>query len=290
MRSIQEIIDSVKPKKTYYCMEAMQWMIPDAPAARYLGPVCAPWSREAFAVHIDITNWVYSPKTYLYNREFIDEAFDLLGAGVRSCHLKDSKLHDGMTCLLEEVPVALGGLDIAHYIERAEALSPDTPMIIEHLTGDAAYREAVARVQGIARAAGVALRWPGPPGASKIQRSYSTSRKEEHTMIRLGICTSIDHAPILREIGYDYLELNMTQVAQMSEAAYAGLHAAVQSSPLPVEAMNSMIPAEYPLCAPRRGRASACARTCRRPSPARRRWACRSWSSAPAARAACRRA
>lgn len=63
-----------------------------------------------------------------------------------------------MTCLLEEVPVGLGGLDIAHYIERAEALSPDTPMIIEHLTGDAAYREAVARVQGIARAAGVALR------------------------------------------------------------------------------------------------------------------------------------
>ena len=51
-------------------------------------------------------------------------------------------------------------------------------------------------------------------------------------MIRLGICTSIDHAPILREIGYDYLELNMTQVAQMSEAAYADLHAAVQSSPL----------------------------------------------------------
>ena len=69
-------------------------------------------------------------------------------------------------------------------------------------------------------------------------------------MIRLGICTSIDHAPILREIGYDYLELNMTQVAQMSEAAYAGLRAAVQSSPLPVEAMNSMIPAEYPLCGP----------------------------------------
>lgn len=69
-------------------------------------------------------------------------------------------------------------------------------------------------------------------------------------MIRLGICTSIDHAPILREIGYDYLELNMTQVAQMSEAAYADLHAAVQSSPLPVEAMNSMIPAEYPLCGP----------------------------------------
>ena len=52
-------------------------------------------------------------------------------------------------------------------------------------------------------------------------------------MIRLGICTSIDHAPIMREIGYDYLELNMTQVAQMSEAAYAGLRRArLQSSPL----------------------------------------------------------
>lgn len=156
VRSIQDIIDSVRPRNTTYCMEAMQWMIPDTPQ-QYLDLIRAV-DREAFAVHIDITNWVYTPKTHLYNREFIDETFDLLGAQVRSCHLKDSLLHPGMTCMLEEVPVGLGGLDIGHYIERAEALGSDTPMIIEHLNGDQAYREAVERVQRIAASAGVELK------------------------------------------------------------------------------------------------------------------------------------
>ena len=40
-------------------------------------------NREAFAVHIDVTNWVYCPRTHLYNREFIDEVFDLLDAGAQ---------------------------------------------------------------------------------------------------------------------------------------------------------------------------------------------------------------
>ncbi len=156
VRSIQFIIDSVKPQRTAYCMEAMQWMIPDSPE-QYL-ELIRRVDREAFAVHIDITNWVYTPRNNLYSHEFIDHVFDLLGSGVRSCHLKDSLLNPGMTSLLEEVPVGLGNLDIAHYIRRAEALSPDLPMIIEHLTGDQAYLEAVARVKGIAADAGVALK------------------------------------------------------------------------------------------------------------------------------------
>lgn len=69
-------------------------------------------------------------------------------------------------------------------------------------------------------------------------------------MIRLGICTSVDNAALMKRMGYDYIELGMTQVAQMSEEDYAALREAVRLSPLPVEAMNSMIPAEYPLCGP----------------------------------------
>ena len=156
VRSIQEIIDSVHPKNTFYCMEAMQWMIPDTPQ-QYLD-LLRDVDREAFAVHIDITNWVYTPRANLCSRAFIDKAFDLLGPLVKSCHLKDSRLHEGVTCHLEEVPVGLGGLDIGRYIERAEALSPDMSMIIEHLRSDEEYRAAIARVQDIARAAGVAIR------------------------------------------------------------------------------------------------------------------------------------
>ena len=40
----------------------------------------------------------------------------------------------------------MGGLDIAHYIARAEAVNPEMPMIIEHLKTDEEYRRAIARV------------------------------------------------------------------------------------------------------------------------------------------------
>ena len=67
-------------------------------------------------------------------------------------------------------------------------------------------------------------------------------------MIRLGICTSIDNASIMAEIGYDYIELGMTAVTRMSDEEYADLLIKVKASPLPVEAMNGMIPADYVLC------------------------------------------
>ncbi len=69
-------------------------------------------------------------------------------------------------------------------------------------------------------------------------------------MIRLGICTSVENAPLMQRLGYDYVEMGMTQVARMTEAEYAACRAAVRSAPLPVEAMNGMIPADYPLCGP----------------------------------------
>lgn len=154
--SIQYIIDSVKPKNTVYCMEAMQWMIPDTPQ-QYLKLMQAV-DREAFQVHIDVTNWTYTPKTYLYSHEFIDEVFDLLGFGVRSCHLKDSHMEQGMTSLLREVGVGLGELDVAHYIRRADMLSPEMPMIIEHLSSDQEYLDAIDRVKNIAKNADITIR------------------------------------------------------------------------------------------------------------------------------------
>ena len=67
-------------------------------------------------------------------------------------------------------------------------------------------------------------------------------------MIRLGICTSIDNAAVMAAIGYDYVELGMTAVTQMSDEDYAALLQKVKAAPLPVEAMNGMIPGEYVLC------------------------------------------
>ena len=43
--------------------------------------------RERFAVHLDVFNWMTSPRRYFYNEEFVDECFEKLGRYVKSCHL-----------------------------------------------------------------------------------------------------------------------------------------------------------------------------------------------------------
>ncbi len=68
-------------------------------------------------------------------------------------------------------------------------------------------------------------------------------------MIRLGICTEIQNAPVMKAIGYDYVELNLAKIAGLSDEEYAKLLSQVKASPLPVEATNVMFPgSEYKLC------------------------------------------
>ena len=67
-------------------------------------------------------------------------------------------------------------------------------------------------------------------------------------MIRLGICTDIENAGIMKEIGYDYVELNLSRIAAMSEEEFGQLLQAAKESPLPVEAVNSMLPGSFSLC------------------------------------------
>ncbi len=69
-------------------------------------------------------------------------------------------------------------------------------------------------------------------------------------MIRLGVCTGIENAQALGALGYDYIELGMSETAQLSPPQFDALRARVEAAPLGVEAMNGMIPARYPLCAP----------------------------------------
>ena len=87
VQTIREIIDAVNPKNTYFTIEPMPWMIPDGPDEylRLLESV----DRDRFAVHMDVFNWMTSPRRYFFNEEFIDECFSKLGKLVKSCHLKE---------------------------------------------------------------------------------------------------------------------------------------------------------------------------------------------------------
>ncbi|MCR5590766.1 MAG: sugar phosphate isomerase/epimerase [Lachnospiraceae bacterium] len=145
--TIRQIIDAVNPKNTYFTIESMPWMIPDGPD-EYQKLIEAV-DRERFAVHMDIFNWMTSPRRYFYNEEFIDECFEKLGPMIRSCHIKDVKLEDDYTLRFRETYPGDGKVNIRYLIGRALSYDADMTFIVEHLDTDEEYIRSIGYVQGL---------------------------------------------------------------------------------------------------------------------------------------------
>lgn len=145
IRTIREIIDAVNPKNTWFTIESMPWMYPDGPDS-YLELLQAV-DRERFAVHLDLFNWIITPRRYFFNEDFADECFEKLGPLIRSCHLKDVLFEEAYTLHFQECSAGSGGINIRHLIHRAEKERPDMPFIIEHLDSDEAYLDSIQYVQ-----------------------------------------------------------------------------------------------------------------------------------------------
>ncbi|MBR5944479.1 MAG: sugar phosphate isomerase/epimerase, partial [Lachnospiraceae bacterium] len=145
--TIREIIDAVKPTNTFFTIESMPWMVPDGPD-EYLRLIEAV-DRDRFGVHMDIFNWMTSPRRYFYNEEFIDECFEKLGPAVKSCHLKDVKLEDDYTLRLRETYPGDGEINIKYLVETALSYDSDMTFIVEHLDTDEEYLRSIKYVQGL---------------------------------------------------------------------------------------------------------------------------------------------
>ncbi|GHV25884.1 hypothetical protein FACS18948_0300 [Clostridia bacterium] len=61
-------------------------------------------------------------------------------------------------------------------------------------------------------------------------------------MIRLGICTGSENAKIVKDIGFDYIEMNLTATSELSDAAFDEAAAALSSADIRAEAFNAMLP------------------------------------------------
>lgn len=141
VRFIQLLCDRVKPKKTRFTLEPMQWMVPASPQ-EYV-KILKDVDREGFAVHMDAINFIKDPYTYTHKRELLDETFELLGSQTRSCHLKDCILKPGTTVAIKEVPLGEGTMEIPYYLEKIAQLDDDMPVLLEHLPDMAAYDRAI---------------------------------------------------------------------------------------------------------------------------------------------------
>ncbi len=153
VESVRAIIDAATPKRSFYTLEPMPWMFPHSPDS-YLALVEAV-DRPAFGVHLDPCNMINSPPLLFRNGEFLRECFRALGPLIKSCHAKDLRMSPNFTTHIDEAIPGRGCLDYRAFIAGIESLGTDLPLMVEHLGGEAEYREASDYIRSVARTMGV---------------------------------------------------------------------------------------------------------------------------------------
>lgn len=144
----RKIIDEVKPKRTFFTLEAMPWIFPES-ADSYLSLLKA-IDRKAFAVHLDPVNMVTSPAVLFKNGDLIKECFAKLGPHIKSCHAKDLVLKQRTYMpQFDEVRPGLGKIDYRAFVAELRKY-PEVPIMLEHLQTAEEYREGMAFISKIA--------------------------------------------------------------------------------------------------------------------------------------------
>lgn len=153
--TVRHIVDTVRPERTYYTLEPMPWIFPDT-ADSYLDLIRAV-DRDRFAVHIDIVNTIRTPREHYRNADLIREWFAKLGPHIRSCHAKDTVMEPCFTSHTGEAAPGKGALDYGVLLREIERISPDMPLMIEHLTEEDEYDSAARYIRGAAAQEGIGL-------------------------------------------------------------------------------------------------------------------------------------
>lgn len=138
VETTRKIIDEVKPKNTFFTLEAMPWIFPES-ADAYLRLIKA-IDRKTFAVHLDPVNMVVSPAVFFRNGDLIKDCFKKLGPYIKSCHAKDLVLKNGTYMpQFDEVRPGLGKIDYKVFLSELANL-PEVPLMMEHLQTADEYR------------------------------------------------------------------------------------------------------------------------------------------------------
>lgn len=146
--SIREIIDGVKPERTYYTIEPMPWMVPDSPE-NYM-QLLLDVDRKQFGVHLDYTNMICSPRLYMDSTSFIKRCFDILGPYIKSIHVKDITMDNALPCTIREVMPGEGTIDLRLVLHLAKKLGKDMTVYAEHLDSWKEYKKATAYLRRLA--------------------------------------------------------------------------------------------------------------------------------------------
>ena len=148
VENCRRILDSVKPRRSFFTLEVMGWTLPDSPD-NYLRLIRA-IDRKAFAVHLDVCNAVNSPEKFYQSGALIDEWFRKLGRHIRSCHAKDLEWVVELNLHFLEVIPGRGQVDYRAYLRGLKNLPTQVPLMLEHLKTAEEYKEGFDYIKKIA--------------------------------------------------------------------------------------------------------------------------------------------
>lgn len=153
VETTRKIIDEVKPKRTFYTLEAMPWIFPEDPDS-YLRLIKA-IDRAAFGVHLDPVNMMVSPAVFYKNAELIRECFSKLGTHIKSCHAKDLVLKERTFMpQFDEVIPGRGMIDYSAFMTEIKKI-PHVPVMMEHLDNAEEYLEGASYIRKVANSVGL---------------------------------------------------------------------------------------------------------------------------------------
>lgn len=136
----REFIDEVKPVHTHFAYEIFAFSSLDSPQ-QYAKMIRAV-DRKQFAVHLDLTNMLRSPREIYQARAAAEECFRLFPERIVSAHLKDVRLvRPSVTPKIEETVPGRGEADLLPYIHGLAALPQQVTLMLEHLKSAEEYRE-----------------------------------------------------------------------------------------------------------------------------------------------------
>lgn len=141
----REIIDAVKPVRTFFTLEPMYWMHPDSPEG-YL-QLIKDVDRKQFGVHMDYANMINGFEKYHNCEAFIEKCFKLLGAHIKSVHAKDVILKPVPPVCINETLPGTGRVDFKQVFRLSHEISKDMPVFAEHLGEMALYEKAIEHMQ-----------------------------------------------------------------------------------------------------------------------------------------------
>jgi len=155
---VKNVLKQVNPKRTKLALEMSPWTPLDSPDV--YRKIIDAVDHPGLAVHLDPSNAILNPRIFWATTDLINHCFDLLGRWVVSCHAKD--LYYGSVVNLRhvnfvEVVPGQGVLDYRTLLKRAEQISPNLPMIMEHLPKADDYAKGAAFIRKVAHEIGVTV-------------------------------------------------------------------------------------------------------------------------------------